>query len=565
MYSPWKKLDKYKGDKIAGEWPTIPEMFDITTDEFPNNRAFTIFNPNEFTLTYKESNVIINKISRYLSFKGIKKGDNVALAGKNSPEWALAYLGIVNMGAVVVPIDYALSNNEIVELIKLSDSKLMFSEVDKYQFIKDNSVDLLGYISLNSGSENYILDLDDVDNSFEKPVESDIAAILYTSGTTGVSKGVMLTHKNFSSDVFLAQSNLKIYSTDVFYALLPIHHSYTMTSVFFEAIYVGAEVIFGKQLVFAKILEDFNKGKVTMFLGVPMLFNKILNGLLNGVKKKSIVLYGVIRFLMSISGFIKKSFKVNPGKKMFNFLLKKASLQNIRICISGGGPLAPSTFKHFNQLGIDFVQGYGLTEAAPMLALNPKEHYKVDSVGKIISNVDVKIINKDAEGIGDIVAKGPNIMLGYYKNEEATKNAFTSDGYLKTGDVGYLDSDNYLYLTGRKSSLIVTEGGKNVYPEELEDAFQLYNEIEQVLVKGYLKDSRYLSEGIEVIFYPTTEFCEGKTEDEIKSFFSSIVKDVNKTLTSYKHIDRLYIAKEALPMTTTKKLEGMLLIRNLKT
>lgn len=556
MSKPWEFLNELRGDKFHGEWPTIPEMFTITSERYPENRAFTTFFPEELSLTYKEVAQVIDRVSTYLSSLSVKKGDKVALTGKNSPEWAIAYLAILDIGAVVVPLDYALSSEDIIELVKRSDSRLIFTEEERLKDIKDGCEDLLDIISLNRSSENYILDINGVDGTEkEQAGEDDVAAILYTSGTTGVSKGVMLTHKNFSSDVWLAQGNLNIYSSDVFYALLPIHHSYTMTAVFLEAIYCGAEIVFGKQLVFSQILKDFKQGKVTMFLGVPMLFNKIIHGLLKGVRKKGVVVYGIIRFLMSVSGFIKKTFRVNPGKKMFGFILKQASLENIRICISGGGPLAPSTFRLFNQLGIDFVQGYGLTEAAPMLALNPKEHYKETSVGKVLQGIDMKIINQDADGLGDIVVKGPNIMLGYYKQEEKTKEVFTEDGYLITGDAGYLDSENYLYLTGRKASLIVTEGGKNIYPEELEDAFQLYDEFEQVLVKGYIKNEETMSEGIEIVFYPTDDFVKDHTVDEMKIKFGTMVHEVNRDLISYKHIDRFHLVKEALPMTTTKKIK----------
>lgn len=555
MSQPWSFLDNYRGEGIRGEWPTIPEMFKITVERFPERKAFTAFFPETISITYEESHDYIGRISQYLYDLGIRKGDNVALTGKNSPEWAIAYLSIVNMGAVVVPMDNALKKEEISALIKRSDSCAVFTDKDKYEFIKEHGSDLKDCISLTGGDENYILDLKSSESfKGQGPDESDTAAILFTSGTTGVSKGVMLSHRNFSSDVWLAQSNLNIYHTDVFYALLPIHHSYTMTSVFFEAIYIGAEIVFGKHLVFSQILKDFKLGKVTMFLGVPMLFNKIIQGLLKGVREKGIIVYGFIRFLMSLSGFIKKTFKVNPGKKMFTFILKKASLENMRICISGGGPLAPSTFKHFNQLGIDFVQGYGLTEAAPMLTLNPVENYKTTSVGKVIAQVEMKILNKDRDGIGDIVAKGPNIMQGYYQMEKKTSEAFTEDGFLITGDVGYLDKDNYLYLTGRKASLIVTEGGKNVYPEELEDAFQFYEEYEQVLVKGYIKDQKTKSEGIEVAFFPTDEFSKGKSPDEIKERFQVIVNEVNKSNVGYKAIEKVHILAEPMEMTTTRKI-----------
>ena len=208
----------------------------------------------------------------------------------------------------------------------------------------------------------------------------DVAAILFTSGTTGTPKGVMLTHNNLVSDVYLAQGNMRIYPTDVFYAILPIHHAYTMLAVLLEATGVGAAVVFGKKLVVSQILKELKQGRVTMFLAVPMLFNKMLAALMKGVREKGIAVYGLIRLMMAISGFIKRTTGRNIGKRMFGFLLSRLSLDTNRICICGGGPLPASTFRMFNELGIDFVQGYGLTETSPITHLNPVEAYREASV-----------------------------------------------------------------------------------------------------------------------------------------------------------------------------------------
>ncbi len=208
--------------------------------------------------------------------------------------------------------------------------------------------------------------------------------------------------------------------------------------------------MFAAKLVVKQILSDLKTAKVTMFLGVPMLFNKILKGILKGIKEKGIAVYFIMRLLMSFSGFIKRVFNVNIGKKLFKTVLDKASLSSIRICISGGGPLPSSTFNIYNQMGLDFVQGYGLTETSPIAALNPVEHFKIKSVGKIIPGVDVKILNKDSEGRGEIAIKGPIIMQGYYKNPEETKKVMTDDGYFLTGDAGFLDSETTSILQDAK-------------------------------------------------------------------------------------------------------------------
>ena len=184
-----------------------------------------------------------------------------------------------------------------------------------------------------------------------------------------------LSHRNLMADCYLSQANLNVLPADVFYALMPIHHSFTMTAVFLEAVSTGAEVVFGQKMASRQILEDLKRGRVTMFLGVPMLFNRLLIGIRKGIREKGVAAFALIRALMLASGLIKKLFHVNPGKKLFGFLLKRASLENIRICISGGGPLPSGTFRQFNQLGIDLVQGYGLTETSPIVTLNPVEHF----------------------------------------------------------------------------------------------------------------------------------------------------------------------------------------------
>jgi long-chain acyl-CoA synthetase len=415
-------------------------------------------------------------------------------------------------------------------------------------------------ISLKQGLGTYIYDLDGPPAQIEQPVESDLAAILFTSGTTGNPKGVMLSHQNFVADCYLAQGTpLIIHHTDVFYAILPIHHSYTMLAVFIEAISVGAEIVFGKKMLTSQILKDLKEAKVTMLLGVPMLFNKVLAGIRRGIKAKGPVAVCLIGFLMAISGFIKKVFKKNPGKKMFKSVLNKASLSSIRICISGGGPLAPSVFRKYNQLGIDFVQGYGLTETSPIIAINPVEQYKETSVGRMCPQVDMKILNPDERGVGEVIVKGPMVMQGYYNMPEETAESFTPDGYLKTGDLGYLDSENYLYLTGRAKNMIVTESGKNVYPEEIENEFQLYEEVDQILIRGYILDEKLKTERIEALVHPNPEFKNAKGEtpskEETKTRIEAIIAEVNQKLQSYQKINKIEILDKPMEMTTTKKIK----------
>jgi len=557
---PWAFLNEYRGKAFNGQWPTLPEMYKITVSRYPERRCFTIFEPDRITLNYTEALKLIEAGARWLHSKGIRRGDRVAVTGKNAPEWTVAYLAALFAGGVIVPIDYQLKNEETDLLLKTSGAKILFVDEEKYEYYTQNPGGLEAIISLKKGIGTYIYDLDGPAAEIEQAVDTDLAAILFTSGTMGVPKGVMLTHRNLVSDCYLAQGTpLIVLHTDVFYAILPIHHAYTMLAVFIEAISTGAEVVFGKRMVTKQILKDLKEAQITMLLGVPMLFNKVLAGILRGLKEKGAVVYGLISFLMVISGIIKKVFRVNPGKKMFKFILDKASLTSIRICICGGGPLAPSIFRKYNQLGIDFVQGYGLTETSPIIAINPIEQYKETSVGRKCPQVDMQILFPDERGIGEVIVKGPMVMQGYYNLPEETAASFTADGYLKTGDLGYMDSEHYLYLTGRAKNVIVTEGGKNVYPEEIENEFQLFEEIEQILLRGYIQDVKMKSEGIEALVYPNPEFKNEKGEtpsaEEMKANIDRIISEVNQRLQPYQKIGRTTILDKPMEMTTTKKIK----------
>ncbi|GHV86102.1 long-chain-fatty-acid--CoA ligase [Spirochaetia bacterium] len=560
---PWAFLDEYRGKFFTGQWPTLPEMFVITCHRYGERPCLTIYEPERISLSYNESLVKIKAIARWLHSKGIGKGDKAAVTGKNSPEWTAAYMGILFAGATVVPIDYQLKTEETDLLIKTAKARILFVDEEKhgrYAGSQEAGTALEAVLSLKEGIGTYVYDLDGPEAEIDAPAGDDLAAILFTSGTMGNPKGVMLTHENLVSDCYLAQGHLNIYHTDVFYALLPIHHAYTMLAVLIESLSVGAEIVFGKRMVTKAILKDLKEAKITMFLAVPLLFNKVLASILRGLKEKGPIVYGIISFLMAISGIIKKVFRVNPGKKMFGFILDKASLTTVRICICGGGPLAPSVFRKYNQMGIDFIQGYGLTETSPIINLNPIERYRETSVGRVVPWVDMKILDPDERGVGEVILKGPMVMKGYFEMPEETKEAFTADGYLKTGDLGYLDDEDYLYLTGRAKNMIVTEGGKNVYPEEIENEFQLFEEIDQVLVRSYTEGKKDSSEHIEALVYPSPDFkwtedSAGPTAETVKTRMDAIVSEVNQRLLPYQRIERVSILTDPMEMTTTKKIK----------
>lgn len=556
--APWKFLDEYRGKFFDNQWPSLVELFDITCNRYPDNKCWESFYPNHEVFTYKEVSEEVYKVARYLYSIGVRKGDRVALSGKNSPQWAIAYFGILALSAIVVPTDYSLSDEEIEHLIDFVEVKGIFTDSERFDRIgKDGKYQFKISLDLESHQDAYILNLPDVGSQpIKKPSSNDMAAFLFTSGTTGTPKACMLSHENFVADAFLAQGNMNIYPTDVFYAILPIHHAYTMLAVLIEGMSVGANVIFGKRLVTSKMFQEMREGHVTMFLAVPMLFNKLLSGIMKGVDEKGKLAKCFINILASISGVIKKMTGINPGKKLFGFLLDKVALKDVRICICGGGPLPATTFKKLNEFGLDFVQGYGLTETSPIVVLNPVFDYNEKSIGKLIPDTQMSFADKDEQGNGEILIKGPMVFKGYFKNPEATNAMIDENGWLHTGDVGYMDKKGFVFLTGRAKNIIVTEGGKNVFPEEVEDHFQLYYDVEQICVLGYLSDKEKKLESICAIIRPSAE-CTAKypNKEDMQKHIESIVDAVNKELLPYKRIRKVFVVDEELEQTATKKIK----------
>ena len=557
----------YQGKKYMGQWPTFREMMEISEERFPDNEAFKAIVPKVVTFTYKEALKKIREIAYYLIATGAKKGDHIAVTGKNSPEWALAYFAISFAGCIIVPLDYSLHIEDMEKILAFGDVDRIFIDGEKIDEIDKEGKLFKEKISLEPESKGYkyVLDLTGPETELPKLHAEDTAAMLFTSGTTGTPKGVMLSFSNFMSSTLSSQRLFDVYPTDVFYAILPIHHAYTMTAVLLETVVSGASCVFGKRLVTPIMLKELREGKITMLLAVPMLFNKLLAGLMTGVHKQGPFKENLIHFLMGFSGFMKKVFHVNLGKKIFgNMLLSKISLDKMRLCICGGGPLPPSTFKQFNQLGIDFVQGYGLTETSPIININPIEVYIEESVGIPIPGVEEKIVSPDEDGNGIIYVRGPQVMKGYYKNDEATEEVLSSDGWLNTGDVGHIDSNGFLYLTGRAKSIIVTEGGKNVFPEEIEDKFQLFNEIEQCCIIPYMINKEMKTEGIRMVIYPTEAYLKEHGMEETSRHMEEVVESVNKGLQSYKKITMVTVVDQPLPMTSTKKVKRFEVVKMFK-
>lgn len=565
----WRFLDEYRGKFFKANWPTLPQMFRVSVERWPDNICFVDFDGNggsKQSYTYTQVWRNVETLAQWMISNGIKKGDRVAVSGKNSPEWATVFIASMLAGAIACPMDYALHNAEIANLIKTAKPKMLFVDEEKYDWFQKNRLGCKVYSLSPKEPKTFVYNLPAPKklSAYPEVSDKDTAAILFTSGTTGNPKGVMLSHENLVSDCFIAQQNLILLDTDVFYNLLPIHHAYTMQAALICPLSAGCSIVFGKSMAVTRLLKELKEGKITVMLGVPLLYNKLYTGILKGVAAKGKVVELLIKFLMNVSYGIKKVLGVNVGKYLLHSVLDAANISTIRVAICGGGPLASSIFKGYNALGIDFIQGYGLTETSPIIALNPMEHFKVESVGMDFSPwEEIKILNPNEQGIGEIAVKGPMVMRGYYNMPYETAEMFTKDGFLKTGDLGWMDKEHYLMLSGRAKNLIVTEGGKNVYPEEIEDAFQLEYDIEQIMVRGYIANEETKSEEIEALIYPSDDLLsrleidranaarDKRVYDEIKL----IVDKINKGLQPYARISKITILEKPLEMTTTRKIK----------
>ncbi|MFP4459676.1 MAG: AMP-dependent synthetase/ligase, partial [Candidatus Zixiibacteriota bacterium] len=445
----------------------IPELLEDAARREANRPALKV-NRGDGTLdflTYKELLDKVMKLSSFLQNKGYKMGQHIALLGKNSMEWAISYFAIQMVGCIVVPIDRMLTAVEMRHIIRHSDAVAIFHEQRYGDNFIENDKSLLDV-------KHYNLEkIDDYIKNIETPLpprlpksDEETAVIIYTSGTTGSPKGVMLSHRNIVGDI---ESIVPVYDftpDDTFLSVLPVHHSFEATGGFLTPISIGCGICYARALRAKEILEDIEASNATIMLGVPLLFEKFYAGINRGVKKKGTFAKTVFSTSMNLSKLIGKATNKNPGSKIMSPFRKKAGFGNMRLMISGGAAIRPKVVEFFNSFGINFVQGYGLSETSPVLTVNPAEKNKFASVGPAVEKVQLKIDYVRGD-IGEVLAKGVPVFKCYYKNPEATKAAFTDDGWFKTGDLGRLDEDGYLFIVGRAKNLLVTDGGKNVHPE----------------------------------------------------------------------------------------------------
>lgn len=548
---------------------TLKDVFDNSINEFANEMVSAFIDGP--AVTYKEFGESAKAVQDSLHNRGVKPEDKIAILSENSPNWGIAYFAVGTMKAINVPILPDFHKSEVHHILRNSGSKVVFissklvhkiadidlPELELVVALDDTDLDLDNkpsekFSALIAGNEPPIKPKKMRDKIDTDVVESDLLEILYTSGTTGHSKGVMLTHKNIVSNALAACQAIKISSTDRFVSILPMAHSYECTCGFILPFVVGASVTYIKGLPTAQtLLPAVKKVKPTIILSVPLIMAKIYKKkVLSQVNEKAVT---------------KLMFKFGPTRKIVHSVAGKKLYEafggELRFMVFGGAA-TPSDIEEFLTDGnFPYITGYGLTESAPILTINPVGKVRKESCGIVVEGVQVRIENPDPEtGIGEIVATGPNIMKGYYRNEEATKNTFTKDGWLKTGDKGYFD-DGYLFIKGRSKNLIVGPSGENIFPEEIE--FQLGENSFVLESLVFEKDNKIVArvhldyDAVDKEFGPQGA-DESEVSKKVKNLLEDIRKTVNAKIANYKRIHEIIEQQEEFEKTPTKKIKRYL-------
>lgn len=550
---------------------SIQEMLILSTKTYGDKIALEDLNNTPIQkVTYNQLFENIVKFGKTLSRLGLKERDHIAVIGENRVQWGITYLTAMCFNYVIVPIDKNLSHNEILNILHESDSvAIVFSETYE-SLLKEKGDALLklkfyigmdlikeekGFHSMTSLMENESSAL----NTLPHINPDDLAEIIFTSGSLGRAKGVMLSQRNLAANLMAMTSMLKMYSTDRFLSVLPIHHTYECTCGFLCPVYTGGSVHYARSL--KTVVDDLQKVKATMLLGVPLLYDKMFKKIHKGIKEDK-VKSKIVPPLLKITDVMQVFGWKNAKKKIFKELHEKFG-GSIRIFIAGGAAPDPLVARGLRELGFAFLQGYGLTETAPILALNRLDNFKDNAAGIPLPGVEIKINNPDNDDIGEIYAKGKNVMLGYYKNSKLTEDSF-DNGWFRTGDLGFIDSDGFLHISGRKKNVIISKSGKNIFPEEVEDILNRNPFIQECLVYGEKDEKQDEIIAVQLVTDAEAfiEYSEKNnvtiTPEFIEQTISEAIKQANKELTGYKQVRKFHIRNKEFEKTTTQKIKRYL-------
>lgn len=579
-----EQIDNWSNPRVQYRGHHIPvdlkDMLETTAARFPERTLFKQkFNRNEpfREITFRQVLDDVYALGTAFLDLGLRE-KKIGVIGKNSYQWCETYLAVTGGVGVIVPLDKELHEEELKQLTVKGELSAVITVENKYyetfKAIKESGESQLeyvinvameedeslkdGYISWNKLRETGRKAVHNGDRKYiDAPVvNTDLSVILFTSGITDVSKGVMLNQKNLVLDTYLAQTLLEVrQGEDTFFSILPLHHTYECTATFLECVYNGATMAICQGLKY--IVKDMQETQPNLLLGVPVIFENLYNKITRNVRKS-----GKEKQLNTL-------FRINRVTKKIGLDISKQATKQItelfggelRTVICGGAAVDGDILDYFGDLGFRSVQGYGLTECSPVIALNPDNAKFINnkSAGYLFPLSECKIVDKDEDGFGEICFRGPTVMMGYYKDPERTAEAIDSDGWYHTGDLGYIDEQEYVYITGRKKSIIITGNGKNVYPEELEFYLQKSEYISESMVWGDETNEDPTRRGIYATIRVNKEAIEDKfgadySKEQVTEFINREVDKANEKLPLFKKITHVIIREREFNKTTTHKI-----------
>ncbi len=523
--------------------------------------------PEFYTMSYKEFKHEIDCIGTALNDLGIKNDENVALIAKDRYEWNVAYYAVTTGDKIIVPLDKSLPDNEIISLAERSEAKAIFFE-EKYlevmKKIKDNKLSSIekficfdfeedkgGILSYKKMIQrgNELLENGDTSHLDSKIDPDKMTIMLFTSGTTSISKAVMLSQKNVCSNVMDLNKVIKFDENDGMLALLPFHHTFQST-INHVVVYIGGFMCFCDGLKY--IQQNLCEYKPTVLVCVPLILESIYKRIMKNVEKQGKL--KLVNNMIKVTNVLDKV-HIKIKRKVFKDI-HEALGGNIRLIVSGAAAMDEELSKSLSGIGLQVYQGYGLTETSPVIAVENDHAMKVGSVGKPLPSVEVKIENKDEKGIGEIVVKGPNVMIGYYKNNSATEEVFSDGDWFHTGDLGYIEN-GYLYITGRKKNVIVQKNGKNIFPEELEILIDHIPGVKESMVYGKPTQDGDLDVCVKIVYDTDAikDIMGYVQKDDVYSHMKKHIAEINKNMPAYKHIRDIIVTDEEMIKTTTGKVK----------
>ena len=559
-----------KKEKNIKEFKNIKEIIYNSEKEYSDKIAFIIKHQEGKNKTYE--NITYKTFLKQINALGTKlydmklKNKRIAILGRNRYEWVLAHLTNLLGGIISIPLDKDLQIDELESsLIRSKADAIYFDEkyIEKIEEIKNrNNTNVKKYICMSkmAGYDDIhtlkeegqkLLEEGNKEYISSKIDENEMGILLFTSGTTSKSKAVMLSQHNIASNVYAMLLVEKFLPTDVNLAFLPFHHIFGSTEMI-VMLASGLATAFPDGLRY--VAQNLKEYKVSLFVGVPLLVEAIYRNIEKEIEKQGKT--KLINMAKKISNILLK-FHIDIRKKLFKPVLDALG-GHMRFIISGGAPLDKRVAQGFNELGIELAQGYGLTETSPVIAAENAYKKRSGSIGFPMDNIELEIVDKDENGIGELRVKGPNVMLGYYDNEEETRKVIR-DGWFYTGDLGYIDKDGFVFLTGRRKDMIVLKNGKKVFPEELEVLINRLDLVEECIVYGMPdeKDKNDLKLSVKVVYNKDVakEKYPNATEDELRKVIWEKIKEINKTFPPYKYIKNMILTDEELIKTTTKKVK----------